>query len=1191
MILKSLEMQGFKSFPDKTVLEFGKGITAVVGPNGSGKSNISDAVRWVLGEQSTKTLRGAKMEDVIFGGTSQRKALGYAEVTLRLDNSDRSLNNYEKDDVAVTRRYYRSGESEYKINGEVCRLRDIHELFMDTGLGRDGYSMVGQGRIADLVSARSTQRRDMLEEASGISAFRYRRADANRRLDQAEENLVRLRDILAELESRIGPLKTQSEKALKFLALADEKKTLEIGLWLHTIEKSKNGLREQEHKLSLASSQYEQTENELVELIEQIEQAIREGQELTLEIERLRQSIADGEEAAAVIGGEIAVKKNTIEHNNQTIERIMNDMGDSESSKAEIDAQIEQAKADISEKEKAVEGKKNELAEEIGRLNNLLGQNSENSEKAREIGEKITAAALKLADLRVEKSTAQSTRRELAARIDNINEVIETRGGVIVTLENEKAAAQKELDRLNSEAAEHENSLEGYRMIIGTRADKVERFRKEIDEINLDIYQKNARIKMLDDLEKNLDGYAGSVQKVIKEAKRGAMKGIHGTLSQLISTPAEYAVAIETALGAAIQNIVTDNENTAKRAINFLKDNRAGRATFLPLTSVQSRPFTEKGLENCEGFVDMADKLLEFDSKYSGIIGSLLGRTAVVDNIDNGIDMAKKYSYRFKIVTLDGQVLNAGGSMTGGSRGSGAGFLSRATEIESLKEKVAVLEKKLDEKQESFKTLSEELALVQAELDASEAELIKTQEDIIRAESALNLIKDRYSAAKGHIDELEAEKVRASARIEESDISEKKADGEIEVVAAESEKLNAELEKLNEQRESLDKLREESAEIQNSLNLEIVALSKDIEADNEIIAGCLERKQAFEMRADKLGEEIDFIKKENEETEALIAELEEKIASAKENSVRTREKIEQLIEKRTQGEAKSTELRSKEREKTSEREKLTAELARLEERRDSMQRELETAQNKLYDEYQLTLREAAEMDIVLEDIPKAQRTLQEIKNKIRALGSVNVGAVEEYKEVSERYEYMSVQIGDIEKSKEELTKLIEELTGKMAERFREQFRRINNNFTETFKDLFDGGRAELVLDDPQDVLECNINIRVQPPGKNVQNIDLLSGGEKGLAAIALLFAILKVTPAPFCIFDEVEAALDDINVSRYAQYVRGMTDRTQFILITHRRGTMDEADMLYGVTMQEKGVSKLLELKTAEMAKKLGLEQ
>ena len=1190
MILKALEMQGFKSFPDKTVLEFGKGITAVVGPNGSGKSNISDAVRWVLGEQSTKTLRGAKMEDVIFGGTSQRKPLGYAEVTLRLDNSDRGLNNCDKDDVAVTRRYYRSGESEYKINGEVCRLRDIHELFMDTGLGRDGYSMVGQGRIADLVSARSTQRRDMLEEAAGISAFRYRRADANRRLDQAEENLVRLRDILAELEGRIGPLKVQSEKALKFLALADEKKTLEIGLWLHTIEKSKNGLREQEHKLSVVASQYEMTETQLVELIEQIEQAIREGQEMTLEIERLRQSISEGEEEAAVIDGKIAVEKNTIEHNKNTIKRITDDMGDSETSKAEIDAQIEAAQKDTAEKEALAAEKKEALAAELKKLGDLMGQNTENSEKSREINDKITAAALRLADMRVEKSTAESAKHELAARIANIDEVIETRGGVITSLENEKSAAQKELDRLKGEAAEHENALDGYRMIIGTRADKVEKMRKELESITLDIYQKNARIKMLDDLEKNLDGYAGSVQKVIKESKRGALRGIHGTLSQLISTPSEYAVAIETALGAAIQNIITDDENTAKRAINYLKDNRAGRATFLPLTSVKSRPFTEKGLENCDGFVDMADKLLGFDSKYSEIIGSLLGRTAVVDNIDNGIDMAKKYSYRFKIVTLDGQVLNAGGSMTGGSRGSGAGFLSRATEIESLKEKVEALEKQLNEKESGFKSMSEELALVQAELDASEAELIKTQEDIIRAESALNLINDRYSAAKGHISELEAEKERAKARILESEDAGKKADAEIAAVTAENEKLNAQLLALNEKRESFEKLREESAEIQNALNLEIVALHKDIEANNETVAGCIERKESFSRRADMLSEEIAQIEQENENILTNIAEMAAKAEELRKNSVKTNERIEELREKRTQGEAKSTALRSKEREMTAEREKLSGELARLEERRDAMQRELETAQNKLYDEYQLTLREAADMNIVLDDIPKAQRTLQEIKNKIRALGNVNVGAVEEYKEVSERYEYMSVQIGDIEKSREELMKLIEELTGKMAERFREQFRRINNHFSDTFKELFDGGRAELVLDDPQDVLECNINIRVQPPGKNVQNIDLLSGGEKGLAAIALLFAILKVTPAPFCIFDEVEAALDDVNVSRYASYVREMTGNTQFILITHRRGTMDEADMLYGVTMQEKGVSKLLELKTAEMAKKLGLD-
>lgn len=1183
-------MQGFKSFPDKTVLEFGKGITAVVGPNGSGKSNISDAVRWVLGEQSTKTLRGAKMEDVIFGGTSQRKALGYAEVTLRLDNTDRSLNGCEKDEVAVTRRYYRSGESEYMINGEACRLRDIHELFMDTGLGRDGYSMVGQGRIADLVSARSTQRRDMLEEAAGISHFRYRRADATRRLEQAEENLVRLRDIIAELEGRIGPLKTQSEKATKFLALADEKKTLEIGLWLHTIEKSKDGLKEQEHKLSIASAQYDETETKLLKLIEDIEAAIKEGQDITLEIERMRNAISESEEQAAVIDGKTAVERSAIEHNMQTIERITADMGDSERFIAETDKKIEQAQGEIEQKEAAAAKKREELNSELKRLGELLGKNSENSEKAKALGDKAAATALRLADVRVERSTAVSSARELSARIAAIDDAKAARGDMLETLETEKAAAESRLKKLRDEAEEHENALDGYRMIIETRAGKAERLRKEVENANLEIYQKNARIKMLDDLEKNLDGYAGSVQKVIKESKRGALRGIHGTLSQLITANAQYAVAIETALGAAIQNIVTDDENAAKRAINYLKENRAGRATFLPLTSVKARPFTESGLEKCEGFVAMADRLLEFDGKYAGIIGSLLGRTAVVDGIDNGIAMAKKYSYRFKIVTLDGQVLNAGGSMTGGSRGSGTGFLSRATEIEALRETVAGLESRLSEKQNAYKTLSEELANVQAELDASEAELIKTQEAIIRAESELKLVCDRYAAASGQLDELENEKAAAARRIAEAHEAEKRADEEIAALTAESEALSASIGELDERREEFDRLREKSAEVQNVLNLEIVALHKEIEACRETVAVCNEQKDSYSRRAGSLSDEIEALLKSNEQTRESIKALEQEAAQLRDDAARARESIDALIVKRTEAEANSTRLRASERDMTSQREKLGGEVARLEERKESLQRELETARNKLYDEYQLSLREAQEVGSIPEDVPKAQRALQEIKGRIRALGSVNVGAIEEYKEVSERYEYMSGQVNDIEASKAELVKLIEELTGKMAERFREQFRRINNNFSETFRDLFDGGKAELVLDDPQDVLECNINIRVQPPGKNVQNIDLLSGGEKGLSAIALLFAILKVTPAPFCIFDEVEAALDDVNVSRYAQYVRGMTNSTQFILITHRRGTMDEADMLYGVTMQEEGVSKLLELKTAEMAKKLGLE-
>ena len=1189
MFLKSIEMQGFKSFPDKTVLELGKGITGVVGPNGSGKSNISDAVRWVLGEQSTKALRGSKMEDVIFGGTGYRKALGYAEVSLRLDNKGRELPR-ETDDVTVTRRYYRSGESEYKINGEVCRLKDIHEMFMDTGLGRDGYSMVSQGKIADLVSAKSTQRRDMLEEAAGISHYRYRRANANRNLELAEQNLVRLRDIFSELESRIGPLKTQSEKATKFLALAAEKKELEIGLWLHTIEKSSLGLREQETKLSVAASQYEFANSRLEEIEQQIEAAITAAQEITVEIERLTRSISESEENAAVIEGKIAVEQNTIEHNERTIERLGSDMGESEKSISEIDEQIENSQKAIAEKEKKIEDKKAELDGELEKLNDLIGKNGENSEKAREVNEKLNRATIRQSDIRVEKSTAESACAELETRIKTIDEVIDTRGGIIDTLSAEKASKEGELRKLRDAEEENNNSLDGYRLIISSREGKAEKLNKELEDLNLDIYQKNARIKMLDDLERNLDGYAGSVQKVIKESKRGALKGIHGTLSQLITTAGEYSTAIEIALGAAIQDIVTDDENSAKRAIAFLKDNRAGRATFLPLTSVKAKPFTEKELDSCEGYIDMASSLVECDKKYNTVIDSLLGRTAVVDNIDNAIAMAKKYEHRFKIVTLDGQVMNAGGSMTGGSKGSGTGFLSRVNEIEELKSKVASLGKELDEKQKAYDVVAGEIASAQAKLEASEDEIIKLQEDIIRAESDLKLIEDRYNAAKTHIEELEAEKERASARIREAADTIKKADEEIKKTGDEIEGYNSELAGLDEERDALNALRENAAEIREKLNVEIAEFNKEIEAEKEIIEAAVMRKEAIASHSGKLVEEIEQIEEDNKAIAEKIISMRSEAAALRSGAKDTTSDIAALAEKRTAAEGENAQLRVKQKEMTDEREKMGSELARLEEKKANLENALESAKNKLYEEYELTFREAKEVGVIPEDIGKAQRDLQEIRGKIRALGSVNVGAVEEYKEVSERYEYFGGQLTDIEKSKAEIEKDIAELTGKMTEKFREQFRLINNTFGETFRELFDGGRAELVLDDPQDVLECNVNIKVQPPGKNVQNIDLLSGGEKGLAAIALLFAILKVNPAPFCIFDEVEAALDDVNVAKYARYVRNMTGNTQFILITHRRGTMEESDILYGVTMQEEGVSKMLKLQSTDMVRKLGLE-
>ena len=1189
MFLKSLEMQGFKSFPDKTVFTLGKGITAVVGPNGSGKSNISDAVRWVLGEQSTKSLRGSKMEDVIFIGTGSRKALGFAEVTLNLDNTDRALHTVDKDEVAVTRRFYRSGESEYRINGEECRLRDIHELFMDTGLGRDGYSLVSQGKVADLVSARSAKRRDMLEEAAGISHFRYRRGDASRRLAQAEENLVRLRDILSELEGRIGPLKTQSEKAQKFLVLAAEKKELEIGLWLHTIEKSRKGLIEQENKLTVASSHYEQTELDLERLEKAINDAYADSQRLTLEIDNLRIAAANAEEEAAEVDGLIAVEKNTIEHNDLTIERILKDINEASEGSAQVEEQIKSAKQEIEQFNAQIAEKREELETLLSLANSLSEEDSGCSEKARQISEAITAKTLLIADSRVELSAATSSCEELSSRIAGVETTITLRQNELAALNNEKAEHQKELDALRETASGYENSLSGYEMMIASRTTKLETMRAQLEKLNLDKHQKQARIRMLDDLEKNLDGYQGSVKQVLTQAKRGALRGIHGTLSQLITVEGEHAVAVETALGAAIQNIVTDSENDAKRAINFLKENRAGRATFLPLSSITARPFTEKGLDSCEGFVAMADDLLGCDAKYREIIRSLLGRTAVVETIDDGIAMAKRYSYRFKIVTLDGQVLNAGGSMTGGSRGQNVGFLSRMNEIESLKAEVAKAEEKLNEQQTSFDALYAQLASVTAELDAVKAELAKAQEDVIRKESDVALVQSSCNTIEQALKLLFAEKEAAEERIEALTVSSKALEEKIESASEESKALTAELAAIDEARSALIAKREESAEKQNLLNLEMVERRKDVEARLEIIADCRRRQETQGMRLEEFNSEIEEINARSAEIKEKIVSLEEKSAALRKSAADAKATISEYVSQRSGKESESADLRAKEKEKNDEKEKLSGEIARLEERRNTMNQELTTAQNKLYDEYQLSLREAQDMNIVLEDIPASQRILQEIRNKIRALGSVNVGAVEEYKEVSERYAYMSEQVGDIETSKRELEKMIGELTEKMAERFREQFRRINNYFGETFRDLFDGGKAELVLDDPTDVLECDINIKVQPPGKTVQNIDLLSGGEKGLAAIALLFAILKVTPAPFCIFDEVEAALDDVNVTRYAKYVRSMTSNIQFILITHRRGTMEEADILYGVTMQEQGVSKLLELKTSEMAKKLGL--
>lgn len=1188
MILKALEMQGFKSFPDKTVLEFNKGITAVVGPNGSGKSNISDAVRWVLGEQSTKTLRGSKMEDVIFSGTDVRKAKGFAEVTLRLDNTDRSLNK-DSDEVSVTRRYYRSGDSEYLVNGESARLRDVNELFMDTGLGRDGYSIVGQGKIADMVSPKASERRDMLEEAAGISHFRYRRGDAIKRLAQAEENLVRLRDILSELESRVGPLKAQSEKAQKFIVLAGERKNLEIGIWLNTIDKTGEKMRDQEHKIEIAEASHKEAQDELSKIGEMIDKAADGTRDINIKLEEIRNSASGFEEKLSDIDSQIKVAENSILHNNETIERINRDKAAENETEQNIDAAVSAAQECIQKAEEQIADATRQMDELSKQEETYRLSSSEFSDRAAALSGEISALSVRLADCRVTAETANSSIEEIRSRISAIDESMGTRKDDYDALLKRKADAEASLKEIQDEIVSVKNAIDGYTLRFENRGKKADSVKLAIDEKQRELHKGQDRVRLLEDLEKNMEGYFGAVKAVMKESGRGALRGIYGPVSQLITVKDKYSAAIETALGAAVQNIVVDNETDAKRAMGFLKEHRAGRATFLPITAIKGRVLSEQGLDDQYGFVSIASDLVSYDNKYSEIIRWLLGRTAVAEDIDSAIAIAKKYSYRFRIVTLDGQVINAGGSMTGGSRVQNAGILSRGNEIERLKGSLASMQKELDGMLSDYKLLSEDASAAKAELEGAEGDLLRAKEENIRREGELKLASDKLSSVSSGVKELLEEKETLEKRIESVSSGAEAARSQIDELKETLENKEKELESITGDSKTLQKNREEVASKAAEIRLRIVSLQKDVEANTDEITRLKNRKTGHLDRLSELDGEIREIEEKNDELRALTERLSADEKALKENHGDAQNQINELISQRDELEKQANDLRLHERAKSEERERLSGDIARLEERKIAMRNEYDNLTSKLYDEYQLTRREAAALEIEIDDYSLAAKRLAELKSQIRALGSVNVSAIEEYKEVSERYEFLSGQINDVETSRAELNKMIDDLTGKMAEQFREQFNRINSCFGQTFIELFGGGKAELRLEDERDVLGSDIEIKVQPPGKNVQNINLLSGGEKGLSAIALLFAILKVTPAPFCIFDEVEAALDDVNVSRYAQYVRRMTKNTQFILITHRRGTMEEADVLYGVTMQEKGVSKLLELKTAEMAKKLGL--
>ena len=1183
MILKSLELQGFKTFPDKTTLTFERGITSVVGPNGSGKSNISDAMRWVLGEQSLRTLRCSKMEDVIFGGTPQRKALGFAEVTLTIDNSDRRL-DFDNDTVAITRRYYRSGESEYLINKATVRLKDINELFMDTGLGRDGYSIIGQGKIDAIVAARSEDRREIFEEAAGISRYRYRKEESERRLNKAEENLVRLRDILSELEDRVEPLRVQAEKAEQFIAYDQEKKGLEIGIWLETLERSAKVLREHGEKLDLAQAQRREIEEELQQLEAQIEENYRETNRCTAQMEEARSQAAAFDEQAVRAEGEVGLLQNDLAHNAQDKARLEEQAAAALRSGEDTDREIAQKQEEIAAKEQQLAESRDRLLSFSQRLEELRRGADEATRRLEEAAAARAELGAALAEERIQLTSAQSTMAEIRLRAGAVD-------GSVAQAQERQAAARAEGEELaqmlqdtQTAIAGLENAVKGHELRMESRQKRAQAAKEQLDQLTLDAREQQRRARLLEDLERNLEGFAQSVKAVMKEAGRGILRWVCGPVTQLLKTPKEYAVALETALGGAMQNIVVETEQDAKAAIRLLQQRDLGRATFLPLTTIRGAVLDQREMEDLPGFVGIASRLCQCEEKYAGIRDSLLGRVAVAEDLDSAVAIAKRMKYRFRIVSLDGQVVNAGGSLTGGSKAKNSGLLSRAAEIQRVREKAAGLEQKAAQAAALYKERQEELAACTAELDAAKGELSALQEERIKVQAeAARAARDLENAAK-ELENLERERSDSQGRLSEMEALQAQSQEKIAALEQQLSQAQAQSQTLTGDREEQLARCEDIAQTIQEIRLHQFSAEKDRDALAAAVQDLEARKRDSGQAAQRFAQEGAALEARAQELQAGIAQCQEQVKSLRAQAAAQRAGVEETAQKRTALERQAGELRSREREAAGRRENAGREVARLQERAENLQKEYDQIISKLWEEYELTRREAEEQAQPIQDLPAAQRRLSELKNKIKALGAVNVGAVVEYQEVSQRYQFLKAQVEDVEKSKKELLDLIDDLTKHMREQFTQRFAQVNQNFGSIFRELFGGGAAELTFTDDSDVLRSGIEIKVQPPGKIVTHIESLSGGEKALVAISIYFAIMRVNPPPFCVLDEIEAALDDVNVTRYAQYLRRMSGATQFITITHRRGTMEGSDMLYGVTMQDQGVSKLLALRTEEAA-------
>ncbi len=1188
MYLKSLELQGFKSFPDKTLIRFGDDITAIVGPNGSGKSNISDAILWVMGEQSSKTLRGAKMEDVIFGGTQKRAAVGFAEATLTLDNSDRAL-AYDADEVMVTRRYYRSGDSEYYINKQSARLRDINEMFMDTGLGREGYSNIGQGRIDEILSLKSADRREIFEEAAGISKYRHRKEETERKLEHTEENLLRIGDKVSELELQLEPLKAQSEKAKKYLELKDELKGVEVAVWLDTLDKLTAAAKKAEEDYASASFVLQQAHDDLDALYRQAEDMGDLLRQRDGELETVRVKVNMLSSTHQQLDGQMAVLRGNVENNNGNLSRIEEELKGQADRSGGIVAQIDQTRSRISQIEQTLSDKRRELEKLQGELAAMTANAQGMTRQFLELRGKESSLAADIAGRQADVRGLEESMVQTRERLEQLSGDLSAGAARRHEAQTNLDQCLRELRQAQENVTAANNTIAGYALRQNTRLKRRDELQQKERELTAQLDSVTAKARVFRAMERDFESYNKAVRMVMQEAQRGALRNVHGPVSRLIRTEDSYTVAIEIALGAAMQQIVVGSEADGKAAISYLKRTGGGRATFLPLSSIQGRLLQENGLENCRGFVGIASRLVTCEQQYQGIVENLLGRTVIVQDMDAAIQMSQKYHSRFKIVTLDGQVMNPGGSMTGGSVNKEAGILSRANELEKL----TAREKKLQQ----------EKMVTQAELQEAQRQCDQVEFQISAARDQLREAEDQVLRLQGQEKQFEillnAIQEAQDAAARERDALDQRSSSDRERYAAQQAKIQVYTQQLEQTRQTLAQLegsQSEAARANAEISDRMTALKTEeaaLDAERSTALAHIEDLQglrsAMEGDREKKIALMDAIREDSARLEEEITRLKNRQEENDRQSAEMSAQMQKTLSDRAEAEASKTRAEREAQEKNKDILNMERACALLEQKKVTSDMEERQIVDKLWDSYGLTPGTAAEHRGEIENVASGNRRAAELKRKIAALGTPNLGAIEEYARVNERYSYLAGQRDDVLNSKRELESVIRDITKEMTAIFVAEFGKIDHYFGQTFEEMFGGGKGQLILEDPENPLTCGIEIRVQPPGKQVKTITLLSGGEKAFVATALYFAILKVRPTPFCLLDEIDAALDDRNVERFASYLHNLAKKTQFIVITHRRGTMESADVLYGVTMQEQGVSKLLRLDLNQMEEYLGI--